>query len=185
MARRSSRDEPEFTESSRRIFARIRSGVAKGKTGRQIQRELREEKGFNRREKRGFANAAFWRAHRKAVAIADAGRRLKFSRGSYTPPLESIPINPFIRFRTVHAVVRVEGVNVEGEPLTKYVTVASDRPISKDSILKDAFTSIEEDSERYGFDMDQKIKFTIVALSRRDPERERPGRVAPRRRARR
>lgn len=176
--------EPEFTESSRRIFNRIRSGVNKGKSGRQIQQELRAE-GFSRDEGRGFSNASFWRAHRKARAFKGRGSALQHSRLNFVPKKESIPTSPFVGFRNYQYIIEVKGTNIDGEPVTHFITVASNRPISRAAAFKDARASIEADAERYGIDLDEELTFRVMEIMRREESATRTSSLPPRRRPKR
>lgn len=149
------RVDPKF----RKLMREMREFEAQGLSGRAQIRQLRGE--GNK-----FSDAEFWRARRQYQSYRTAAKRITHSRLNYLPKKAQIPQSYFTARRWYNWIIEVKGRDRTGAKLTDYLTVTSNRLLSRGAILERAREMVFDELELYSFDPDRPITFTVVEVYR-------------------
>lgn len=166
-------EKPVLSTRGRQILARIRDMEQEGYSGRAMLRSFRGQLTENDLQKHPMAidlhikvsNTEFWKARRLAASWRNNAYKAKYGRNDRTIPEKSYAPTPFnlTRGRYQH-VVKIVGRTHDGERLEKFVTVSSQKRLSKQEIYEDADLILQNDRERYEFNMEYGITFHLEEI---------------------
>lgn len=150
---------PPLSRKARRLLADIRDYEQDGLSGRAMLKRFREERGMS------ISDSAFWKARRLASGMRESARKVKYGGFDRTIAEDAYVIAPFtLRRARFQHIVKVSGVNSEGEKQSRFVTVSSSRPLSKRQIYAGADTLISMSVEDYNFNMARNLRFSLEEM---------------------
>lgn len=157
----SSGDPVDLSAKARKLLFKIRDFEQDGLTGRKMLERLRAEGDQ-------ISDRQFWNTRRLARDMREAARKFSRTRKDLPRRDEAIPLAPF-RFTRgrVQYHVKLTGKNADGEDVEpEYVTVSSNRSLSRAEVEQNAMNLIQLGGETYGIDLDQGVKINVEEIWR-------------------
>lgn len=154
-------DPVDLSPKARKLLARIRDFEEDGLSGRKMLERLRDE-GFS------IADRQFWNTRRLARDMRESARKFSMTRKNLPRREENIPLAPF-RFTRgrIQYLVKLTGKNVDGEDVEpEFVTVSSNRSLTRNEVEQQAINLIRLGGETYGIDLDQGVKISVEEMWR-------------------
>lgn len=146
---------------ARQAYPIIQRGVSEGLSARAIQTTL-SSAGL------GIRRQTLLDTVRRIKDVEGRGQRLRFIRSDRTPDPRRLPEALTTLRRSFSFRVELRGVDFgTGDPFTRFVTVALDKPLTRQEIERKAEQFILDEPKRYGIDIETVL---LVHGSKAGPE---------------